>query len=116
MPWVDRNECVGCGVCVEECPVDAISLVDEIAEINMDECIRCGNCHEVCPQEAVKHDSERIQEVIQTNVEKVKGYTGHFCDEAEKQACIKRSMNFFKFQKTVAEKTLQQLEGLKEDK
>ena len=56
MPWIDRNECVGCGVCVEECSVDAISLVDEIAEINMDECIRCGRCHGVCPQEAVKHD------------------------------------------------------------
>jgi uncharacterized Fe-S center protein len=113
MPWVDKNECVGCGVCVEECPVDAISLVNEKAEINMDECIRCGNCHEVCPEEAVKHDSERIPEEVQANVEKVEGYMRHFRDETEKQACLKRSMNFFKFQKTVAEKTLQQLERLK---
>ena len=113
MPWVDRNECVGCGVCVEECPVDAISLVDEKAEINMDECIRCGNCHEVCPQEAVKHDSERIPQEVEVNVEKVKGYMRHFHNETERQACLKRSMNFFKFQKTVAEKTLEQLERLK---
>ena len=113
MPWIDRNECVGCRVCVEECPVDAISLVDEVAEINMDECIRCGRCHGVCPQEAVKHDSERIPQEVQKNVEKVKGYMGHFDDETEKQSCLKRSTNFFKFQKTVAEKTLQQLEGMK---
>ena len=115
MPWVDKNECVGCGVCVEECPVDAISLVDEIAEINMDECIRCGNCHEVCPQEAVKHDSERIPEEVEANVEKVKGYMSHFDNEPEKQACLKRSTNFFKFKKAVAEKTLKQLERLKKE-
>ena len=26
MPWVDKNECTGCGICVEECPVDTISM------------------------------------------------------------------------------------------
>ncbi len=113
MPWVDKNECVCCSVCVEECPVDAISLVDEKAEINMAECIRCGNCHEVCPQEAVKHDSERIPQEVKINVEKVKGYMKHFDNEMGKQSCLKRSMNFFKFEKTVAEKTLEQLETLK---
>ena len=113
MPWVDKEECTGCGTCVEECPVDAISLVDEIAEINMDKCIRCGNCHEVCPQEAVKHDSERMPQEIQANVEKVEGCMKHFDDETERQACLKRSINFFKFEKTVAEKTLEQLETLK---
>jgi ferredoxin len=91
MPWVDRNECVGCGICVEECPVDAISLVNEKAEINMDECIRCGNCHEVCPQEAVKHDSERIPQEVKINAERVEGYMKHFDNEAGKQACLKKN-------------------------
>ena len=97
MPWVDKDECIGCGTCVEECPVDAIALVEEIAEINMDKCIRCGTCHEVCPQDAVKHDSERIPQEVETNVEKVKGYMQHFTNQEEKQACLKRSMDFFKF-------------------
>ena len=39
----------------------------------------------------------------------------HFDDETEKGDCLKKSMNFFKFQKTVAEKTLQQLETLKKE-
>ena len=57
MPWINTDKCTGCSICVDECPVDAIMMVDEKAMINMDECIRCGTCHEVCPNEAVRHDS-----------------------------------------------------------
>ena len=35
MPWVDKNECVGCSICVEECPVDTIYMDNEHAEINI---------------------------------------------------------------------------------
>ncbi|GAH62391.1 unnamed protein product [marine sediment metagenome] len=79
----------------------------------MDKCIRCGDCHDICPQEAVRYDSERIPEEIEANVEKVKEYMKHFDSEEKKQACLKRCMNFFKKEKTVAEKTLTQLENLK---
>jgi ferredoxin len=109
MPWVDKNECTGCGTCVEECPVDAIAMKDEKAEINMDECIRCGTCHEVCPEHAVKHDSEKIPQEVEVNAKKVKGYMEHFTNEGERQACLKRSMNFFKKERTVAERTLEEL-------
>ena len=112
MPWVDKNECVGCGVCAEECPVGAISLVEEKAEIDMEKCIRCGSCHEVCPENAVKHDSERIPQEVEKNVERVKGYMEHFEDERERQTCLKRCMNFFRFEKTVAEKTLERLKEM----
>ena len=55
MPWINEDMCVGCGVCVDDCPVDAIELKDDQkAFINEDECIRCGRCHEVCPEEAVR--------------------------------------------------------------
>ena len=112
MPWVDKNECTGCGTCVEECPVDVIAMKNEKAEINMDECIRCGICHEICPEHAVKHDSERIPQEVEVNVKKVKGYMEHFKNEEEKQACLKRSKNFFKFERTVAERTLEELEKI----
>ena len=110
MPWVDEEKCVACGVCVEECPVDAIEIEDETARIDMDECIKCGKCHEVCPEKAVRHDSERIPREVESNLEKAKRNINHFSDEEEKQACLKRNMNYFKFIKTVAEKTLRELE------
>ena len=44
MPWVDVEKCTGCRVCVEKCPVSAIVMEDEKAEINMDQCIHCGTC------------------------------------------------------------------------
>ncbi len=113
MPWIDKDKCTGCGICVEECMVDAITMENEKAEINIDECIRCGKCHEVCPEQAVRHDRERIPQEIEANVEKVKGYMKHFSNEKEKQACLKRSANFFKFEKTVDEKTLEELEKMR---
>ena len=61
MPWVDKNMCVGCGICVNECPVNAISMEKGKAVIDMKKCIRCKKCHEICPQKAVKHDKERNQ-------------------------------------------------------
>lgn len=119
MPWVDENECTACGFCVEECPVDAISMENEKAEINMDECIRCGKCHEVCPQEAVRHDSEKIPEKIKTNVQMTKKFMDacakYLGDVKEKQKCLNRMMNHFNREKIVAEKTIAQLETLKKN-
>ena len=110
MPWVDEEKCVACGICVEECPVDAIEMKDGTAWIDMDECIKCGKCHEVCPENAVRHDKERIPREVEANVEMVKRNINYFSDEDVKQACLIRNMNYFKFVRTIAENTLQQLE------
>ena len=51
---VDRDECVGCGTCVEECPEEAISMDDqEIAVVDANKCTECGSCVEACPSEAL---------------------------------------------------------------
>ncbi len=28
MPWIDKNRCDGCELCIEECPVGAIVLIE----------------------------------------------------------------------------------------
>ena len=114
MPWVNQELCTGCGTCVEQCPAEAVSLVDEKATINDEECIRCGTCHDVCPEEAVRHDSERIPEQIDANLAWTRRLLQHFETSEEKRGLIERMKKYFNKEKKVAEATLQQLESLKE--
>jgi len=51
---IDCGLCTGCGSCVADCPMDAISLnASNVAEVNADSCIGCGVCTHVCPMDAV---------------------------------------------------------------
>jgi len=52
MAYVISDECIACGTCIDECPVEAISEGD-IYKINADICTDCGSCAEVCPVEAI---------------------------------------------------------------
>jgi len=49
------DTCITCGVCIPYCPVGAISLSSEKAEINQDECVECGVClrADVCPTDSI---------------------------------------------------------------
>jgi Fe-S-cluster-containing hydrogenase component 2 len=51
---VDRDECTGCETCVETCPVEAIAMKDDKAEIDQDKCTQCETCVPECPVEAIK--------------------------------------------------------------
>jgi len=116
MPWVNEDMCVGCGVCVDDCPVGAITLKDDQKVIiNEDECIRCGRCHDVCPQEAVRHDSERIPQEVEANVEKTKSLLKHFETLREQQAFIERMVRYFKKQQKVASLTIDKITAIKAD-
>ena len=117
MPWVSEERCVGCEICIEKCPVDAISIDNKKARIDMEKCIHCGTCHSVCPEEAVRHDSEKIPEDIKANVEETKNFmelcAKHLGDVKEKNKCLQRMIKHFNKEKLVAEKTIEELEKLK---
>ena len=53
MARVISDECVSCGTCVSECPVDAISEGDGKYEIDASTCVDCGACEEACPTGAI---------------------------------------------------------------
>lgn len=52
MAYKISEDCIACGTCVSECPVEAISEGD-IYVIDPDTCTDCGTCVEVCPVEAI---------------------------------------------------------------
>ena len=51
---VDNDKCIGCGECVDICPVEVYELQDEKSvPVNAEECVGCESCIEVCEQEAI---------------------------------------------------------------
>jgi len=52
-PSIDAAACSACEVCVDRCPVDAIS-VEDIARVDRDKCLGCGLCAGPCPVEAIR--------------------------------------------------------------
>jgi len=54
MSYKISEECIACGACEPECPVEAINAGDDIYTINAELCIDCGACADVCPVDAAK--------------------------------------------------------------
>lgn len=51
---INKELCIGCGACLEVCPVDALELDEEVKAIcKDDDCIDCGACIGSCPVEAI---------------------------------------------------------------
>jgi nitroreductase/NAD-dependent dihydropyrimidine dehydrogenase PreA subunit len=85
---VDKDKCIGCGLCVKDCFLRDIELVDKKAHINNVTCIKCGHCIAVCPKNAVSTD--------EYNMEDIKSYNkDEFSIDAD------TLLNFIKFRRTV---------------
>ncbi len=112
LPWINKNKCTGCGICVEECLVNAITIKENKAEINMNECIRCGKCHDICPQEAVRHDSEKIPVEVEQNLNKTKQLIKNFKTKEEQEAFLGRMIKYYNKERTVAERTIMKIKEM----
>ena len=115
MPWIDKEKCTGCTICVKNCPVGAIDIKNEKAEIDMSKCIRCGKCHKICPQDAVRHDSEKIPQEIEENIELTRRLMKHHKTREEKQKFLERMDKHFNKEKIVAEKSLNKIKEIEVD-
>lgn len=45
--------CIGCGICVKNCPQGAVRVEEFHAIIDHEKCIGCGVCVEKCPKKAI---------------------------------------------------------------
>ncbi|KAB2954138.1 4Fe-4S dicluster domain-containing protein [Heliorestis acidaminivorans] len=52
MTHIINDDCVNCGACAPECPVNAISEGPDKYHIDPETCIDCGACVDVCPVDA----------------------------------------------------------------
>ena len=56
--------------CVEVCPVDCFYEGENMLVIHPDECIDCGVCEPECPVDAIKPDTEpNIEQWLELNLE-----------------------------------------------
>lgn len=46
------DECIGCGTCVDTCPVSAIVEAGDVYRIT-DDCTECRSCVASCPVDAI---------------------------------------------------------------
>jgi uncharacterized protein (DUF362 family)/ferredoxin len=52
-PQADPDLCTGCGTCIAQCPVAALSLADGLPHVDAGICIACFCCQEICPEKAI---------------------------------------------------------------
>lgn len=71
---ISKKKCIGCGLCVQTCPFDALTLENGVAQVDPDKCTNCGACVEVCPTEALALD-EPQKKMSKEEKEQVKGMT-----------------------------------------
>ncbi|MGF6906927.1 nitroreductase family protein [Fusobacterium sp. PH5-44] len=64
MVIIDKEKCIGCGMCVKDCFPRNISIENQKAQIK-GPCMHCGHCIAICPVNAVSIDSYSMEEVIE---------------------------------------------------
>ncbi len=62
---IDPEECVSCGVCKDErCQVYAIEEKEDVYEVNKDKCIGCGLCVSTCPSDAISLIRKNAEDIV----------------------------------------------------
>jgi ferredoxin len=63
---VDAEKCVSCGACVTLCPMEAITIADDLSIVfNKDKCVgsTCSACVDACPARAIKSGKQSNSEL-----------------------------------------------------
>lgn len=67
-PSVKKKHCTGCASCATWCPVQAITMVERIAQIDKKKCIGCAECLTVCRFDAISYNWSETYEQLQRKI------------------------------------------------
>jgi len=84
MLQIRKDLCLGCGLCAENCPQQAISLLAGQAEIDQSRCNQCRFCLEVCPQRAIVEMVPVSKQELQATVVSLKQGTNDLIERIER--------------------------------
>lgn len=89
---IDREECIKCGTCVEQCHFHALEIKDDELVHDSDKCIWCGHCLAVCPKDAIMIDGDGydIEDVEEFNT-----LTRPTVQQIRRQIMMRRSVRTF---------------------
>lgn len=62
--YVIEDLCDGCGVCIQTCPSNAITMQEGKAKIDPFMCTGCGACIPICPKEAIDFKNSTMKQIV----------------------------------------------------
>ena len=70
-PYINVDNCIGCGMCEKHCANDGVHVVNKKAVINEGKCLGCGYCFAYCSKGAIECKWDEAKPVL---VEKIAEY------------------------------------------
>jgi ferredoxin len=71
MLQIREELCLGCGLCVRNCPLGAIAIFLGKARIDTTRCNNCYNCVSACPQGAIQEEAPLNISGLRSNLQEL---------------------------------------------
>lgn len=93
MVIIDKEKCIGCGMCVMDCQTRDIQLKDSKASVLNNVCLKCGHCAAICPVNAVVLDDYDEKEIIDYDNDTFKNNPENFLNAIKFRRTIRHFKN-----------------------
>jgi len=67
--WIDNERCIGCGMCVDACPMKILAVQEAVCVMtDQEKCLECGTCMRECPEDAIFIEGVGTEEKSSANL------------------------------------------------